>query len=191
MKKLFTIISCLSIGFCSIAQLDMSPKLGQNDGIPGINITKEYPATINGLTKLPTNEKPWSTLVNDYYTRDKVQLGDPKKLNYTNVYGLKVERIEVICSTEENVTYIHGISVFLKLPETEAELEKFYTDFTEAYDPMLDVIGFSEAGYELLEWHSTNECGAMMSIPAWLALSNFKELGLQHLEICFSPSCGG
>ncbi|GEM_PF-4513547 len=195
--KILTALVTLVMSVYGIAQMPKSGKLGENDGIPGLSLTKEFSKDKKGMTKLASNDLAWSDLKNANYVYDFVMLADPKKVGFEKVNGLAVERIEVFTwagdggNPEATTNGIYAIAVFLKLPSSNKELDAFYDNFISDYEPMLDMIGFSKDGYELLQWHSTTECGAMMNIPAWLTLEKCAEYNLEYLQIQFKPSCGG
>lgn len=181
--------------FSGWSQMPVSEELGKHDGLPGLSIDKPIPV-INGITEI-TREESEANFFESAYVETKVFMVDPVAIKYTSVYGLPVTRIEVLGMEsysddgETQIFTVSGIAVFLALPKTNETLRQFIDKFTAAYAPELDVMGFTEEMVPLMQWHSSNECGAMMSLPMLFSLEEYKEHEMKQLEIRFSTSCGG
>lgn len=173
----------------------LSPKLGKEDGLPGLSINQIIPQK-KGFTEIDRTVSKANFFESEYMAT-KVYEVDPVMLGYTDVFGLKVERIEVLGAEdytddgETMVFRVNEIAVFLTLPINDKILSSFIDKFTTSYAPRLDVSGFTEGGVVLMQWLSTTDCGAMMSLPQLYTLRDYKESGLNHVEICFTNSCGG
>jgi hypothetical protein len=185
----------LLFGLSGWSQMDVSPKLGETDGIPGIAIGKTV-ALKRGVTEI-SRENSQGNFFESEYMETKIFQVDPFEVKYTSVYGLPVDRIEILVGDsyddEGNVVGAAAseIVVFLALPSSDKELNNFIEKFTQAYAPALDMVEYTEEMVPLFVWHSSNECGAMMSLPMLFSLREYAESHMDYIVIRFSSSCGG
>ncbi|MDX2360663.1 MAG: hypothetical protein QNK23_07640 [Crocinitomicaceae bacterium] len=201
MKKLLTLLLLVLTTSTLHSQMPKSKELGKYDGIPAINITKNYPKEINGLTLVSEGEVIWSTLKDRVNSWQYVMLGDPKALNYEGKYGLKVVRIEIFCrdgydedmeEMSSNLIAIYGVSVFFELPKTSDEVADFMSGFIDLHGSYMTSYRETELGeVEMFMWHSSNECGAMMELPKAMSLEQCESDGHKYIELRFIQSCGG
>jgi hypothetical protein len=204
MKKLLTLVFVILTTCTVYSQMPKSNELSKYDGIPAINITKNYPKNVKGLTLAAEGEVIWSTLKDDDNAWQYVMLGDPKTLKYEEKYGLKVVRIECFCRNgydedkeemSSDLMAIYGLSVFFELPKTSDEVADFMSAFIELHGSYMSSYRASEfAEYgevEMFMWHSSNECGAMMELPKAMSLEQCESDGYKYIELRFIQSCGG
>lgn len=198
-----TLVSaCLILGVTSFAWsqgMIKSEYLGKDNGLPNLGIGSLLAESINGVDTIPKGDAHWSGLGDSEWRFGPSMLGDPGKVGFTAMAGLRVKRIEIFCSQDmfknDKGEWVEGlgissIAVFLELPNSDNNLKAFYKKIYDLYGPTLGATGFRD-DYELLQWHSATECGAMMNIPDMNDLKQCKDNGLEYLEVRFVPSCGG
>lgn len=195
----FTLSLFLLLSLPTWAQMSLSSKLGEHDGLPGISIGQSLPIK-QGFTEISRENSIAAFFESEYFETKIIQV-DPVAVKYSEVYGLPVERIEVLVveQDEENeegltgemVLVVSEIAVFLKLPGSDKELNLFLEKFSDAYAPESDVMGYTEEMVPLMQWESTTDCGAIMSLPMLTSLKEFIENGFKHVPIRFYSSCGG
>lgn len=188
MKSFLLFLICVIQNLPIVAQI--SEKLTEDKGIGNLKI--EHP--LNKIKGIKKAEEIWFQdrfVFRDY---DQIATINPRKNNLNKIYGLNVKRIEVLTENDfiEGESTVCNIILYLKLPKTDIQLNKFYGTFYSNYEDMSNTLSFRDGGIVINLWHgdSDKDSHVTMSLPQNIGLKGFEKHEWKYLVLEFNRNRG-
>lgn len=169
-----------------------SPKLEEDHGIGKFEFSTPMKALPNYYVEL--KEKAFNP---EYGSPSRCWEINPVKADLSSLYGLPISGIEAWTvmsemESEDGMFVLSVLKILIEIPDTQEELDLFYTQFRNAYEPRIEMITWNTQGQTCNQWLTDYmDCGILMSLPQnqEFTLEELKEKKIETLELKLVKGC--